>query len=80
MFVIVCKLNCKSIVKILFNMDVDINLCEKYGFGFFYIVSWEGYINIVNLLLINNVDINVCVKFKCSFFYVVCRNNYINIV
>lgn len=60
---------------------MKINLYDKYGLSFLYIVIEFGYVSIVEILF-NNKDININLRSRdgVSFLYIVCEKGYESIV
>lgn len=56
----------------MFDKGVNINVLDKKGFSFLYVVCYNGYNDIVCFLFENNVDKNLIDENGISFFWVVC--------
>lgn len=57
---------------VLFDNDVDVDICIYNGFSLLFVVCYKGYINIVKLLLKKDVIINIIDKYGVCFLYIIC--------
>lgn len=60
-----------SVVYVLFDREVDINLRMKDGLSVFYYVCEEGNDSIIKILLFYGVEVYLCKNDGLSFFYIV---------
>lgn len=57
----------------MLKKKVKVNLCDKYGISFFYIVCEEGYDSFVKCLFVReDIDIILCNNIGESYFFIVC--------
>lgn len=59
---------------------MEVNLCDKFGYSFFFVVCEYGYIDVVKFLLNYDIDVNMCSVEGLIFLYIFCLRKYIDVV
>lgn len=57
-------------IRLLINMNLNIDVCHEYQRTPLFIACWDGNVDVVNLLLKNKCNPNLCSKYGMSPLYV----------
>ncbi|XP_063416276.1 uncharacterized protein LOC134697920 [Mytilus trossulus] len=69
-----------DIVRLLLNMDCDVNATDTYNRTALFLASSNGYSEIVKLLADNGGDISFCDKNGRTPLYAACENGHVDVV